>query len=167
MDDETGISTKEFTQLSYEHLNRYIKLANQKASILLTAQLAYIAIFANTLSQVQISQDITVQVLGIGTVVIAAGAAYFAARTVYPDTPDKEDGGLMLWGSILEYERDGYKQRIIGDDSGDLLSELLDENYQLAKVAHKKYDRLRNSLLLTGAMVFSSIILGGYIIYLS
>jgi hypothetical protein len=166
MPDRDGIPTDEFSMLTYEHLNSYIKLANQKASILLTAQLAYIAIFSGMLKDAWISTDLVFQVVAIVTVTISMAAAYFAARTVYPDTPDTSEG-LILWESILDRELVDYKNEIREEnDEDDFLGELLDENYQLARVANRKYNHLRYSLLLTGGMVASSMVVGMYLVYL-
>jgi hypothetical protein len=163
-EEHTGISTKEFSRLTYEHLNSYIKLANQKASILLTAQLAYLAISANALNKGLIMENKQIQIISVVTALTSAGAAYFAARTVYPDTPDTTQG-LLLWESILENRAEEYQQIILENDPDDFLIELLDENYQLARVADTKYNHLRNSLRLTGVMVLLSLFLGAYVLY--
>jgi len=51
-EDHSGISKEDFSLLIHRHLNKYITLADNKASILLSAQLAFIGLSANFLNNV-------------------------------------------------------------------------------------------------------------------
>lgn len=158
-----NLDNKEFSRLTQNHLNGYIKLANQKASILLTAQLAFLGIFISTLRRPGIGDDKTLLWMTILTILSALTAALFAARTIYPNTPET-NRGLLLWYSIKQKGLSQYKSEINDADSEVLLDELIEENFQLAKVADEKYKNLRYSIQSTGVMVFSSLLVGAAIL---
>lgn len=81
----------------------------------------------------------------------------FAGLIVYPRTPETPQG-LMLWDSIVEMNNQSYHDSVQELDDNEVLKELIDENYQLAKVASKKYRNLRYGLIAIGIMVALSIL---------
>ncbi|UHH25672.1 Pycsar system effector family protein [Halobacterium noricense] len=153
----------EFSKLTKDHLNSYIKLANQKASILLTAQLAFLGIFINGLRQPTLKEDQLLLVVTTLTAISAVIAAFYAARTIYPNTPETTQG-LLLWDSIVEKGLDKYKEEIVSADEDAYIDELIEENYQLARVSKKKYQNLRFSIISTGMMVLFSLFVGSILL---
>ena len=164
MMNEEEISQKEFIRLTQDHLNSYIRLANQKASILLTAQLAFLGLMGNFLKQTWAVSNSTFQFAFLAAVVAALISIFFAAATVYPNTPETSQG-LILWSSITAKGPKKYKRLLQEKERVDLYNEILDENYQLAEVADSKYSRLRRSILWTGAMVVMSVFGGAYFLF--
>lgn len=163
-ENKDGISHTEFAKITRQHLNEYIKLADQKSSILLSAQIAYIGLTGNFIqSSWRTSPDIH-HVLSIVTLLSAIGAGLFAGRVVYPKTP-KTKQGLILWESIAERTGPEFRSEILAKSQGELRNELIDENHKLAKVSTEKYDNLRWSLRMTAITVLISVIWGGLVIF--
>lgn len=135
-----------------EHQNRYIELADNKASILLTAQLAFMGLFVNALFTITIESSVV-----WWTSLIAGGlnvaAIFLSGWVVYPRTP-RPDTGLIFWENITEFDSsDAYQDQIEGLDKDQSRRLLIEENYNLASVASSKYRFLRLSLIATGGMV--------------
>ncbi len=153
------IAHEEFVMLTHDHLNKYIKLANQKASILLTAQLAFLGLVGGSLTKIWQQTSQGTKFIIILTVISTVLATFFAARTIYPNTP-KTKQGLILWDSIVDKGKNRYREAVEESSREDLHKELLDENFQLSKVAKSKYTQLRRSILATGGMVIGAILSG-------
>ncbi|MDT3437954.1 Pycsar system effector family protein [Haloarcula sp. 1CSR25-25] len=147
----------QFVEKTHEHLNEYINLADRKASVLLTALLAYLALYANVAAPVWSTSSICFKLLTALVGVAGLFGIGFAGWTVYPRTPETPQG-LMLWDSITDMSNDSYRESLQDLDANGVVEELIDENYQLAKVASKKYQYLRFALIATGVMVILSIL---------
>lgn len=143
---------EEFAERTQDHLNEYIKFADKKSSILLTAQLAFIGLYANIIRNGWEGANCTFKTLSVVTVLTGLGAIGLAGWTVYPRTPDTEEG-LMLWKTIVNMGEETYIESVSSLDSDSVFNEILEENHKLAVVADRKYKYLRLSLILTGAMV--------------
>jgi len=150
---EGGVETAEFVLTVQEHLNQYIELADRKASILLSALIAYLGISFGVISSTWIGSGLIYKIASVVTVGTALFAVTFAAGAVYPNTP-KTPQGLILWDSIADWTREQYMDEIFSKSEEDLLEELIDENYQLAEVNVKKYSRVKYAILCTGITVF-------------
>jgi len=90
---------------------------------------------------------------------MVSAAAFFAAKAVYPNTPET-DQGLILWTSIVDKGRDKYLKEIQAKSDEELLEEVIDENHKLAEVTDGKYSDVRWTLRLTGVTIILSIISG-------
>jgi hypothetical protein len=161
--EEDGISHVEFATQTRQHLNKYIKLADQKSSILLSAQIAYIGFTGNFIQSSWMSSSGCLRILSVLTLLSAIGAVAFAGRVVYPKTP-KTKQGLFLWESIADRTGPAFRKEILAKTQDELRDELIDENHKLAKVSTRKYYNLRWSLRMTAITVMISIILGGLVI---
>lgn len=166
MDSESGgpqnekpksLSKAEFAKLTHGHLNDYIKLADRKASLLLSAHIAYLGLVTTVISSNFQSSPWIFKVSSSVTVLFAALATVFATKAVYPNTPETPQG-LILWESIVQSTSDEFRDNIRGKDDDELLTELIDENYALAEVADGKYDDVRKALWCTGVTVISTIV---------
>lgn len=160
---EDGISHTEFATLTRQHLNEYIKLADQKSSILLSAQIAYIGLTGNFIQSSWAEDPAYVKALSILTLLSAIGAVAFAGRVVYPKTPETKQG-LILWESIADRTTIEFRSEILSKTPNELRNELLDENHKLAKVGTEKYYNLRWSLRMTAITIIISIIWGGAVL---
>lgn len=160
-EQDEEISLHEFIRISYEHQNTYIKLADQKASLILTAHVAYLGLFLNFAGNLWPKASVCLKILIIYTLIAIVGVVAFAARAVYPSTPETPTG-LILWESIVNQSMEEYRYEILSHRSRDeLLVELTDETYQLAQAADNKYINIRYSMFLMCVVVFGSIVIAG------
>lgn len=154
------MSRREFVYNTKDHLNTYIKQADQKASILLTAQLAFLGLFANALNTLSISNQVWVRNFAYLSGVAGLIAVFLAGWAVYPRTPKKETG-FILWDNIRQYGSESVFRSAVHDlEKEDIVDEVIDENYKLAKVAKDKYWFLKLSLIATAGMVILAVIAG-------
>lgn len=161
-----GIERSEFAKLVHGHLNKYISLADNKASILLSALVAYLGISLSVIGSSWADLTGEFKILSGLTVITALAAVYFSAKAVYPNTPETPQG-LILWDSITAKDREEYQSEIMEKPEKRLLEELIDENYKLAEVSVKKYTRVRRALLFTGATVALAIFTVSVFLYLA
>lgn len=134
------------------HLNTYIKLADQKASILLSGQLVFIGLYLNWLDPVIL--DNKYLLLSNSLVFFTFLIAILSAGSVIMPRTHDSDNGLFLWESILDREdAEDYKSDLRDMSQDEVFSEVLSVNYQLAQVATRKYRALRWALGFSAAMV--------------
>jgi hypothetical protein len=159
------MTKQEFVSSVREHLNWYIKMADQKASILLTAQLAFLGLFANALGTLFPTSSVWFQAFAVLSAVSGLFGVFLAGWVVYPRTP-KPEKGFVFWENIREYDSvEAYGESLheLGDEG--IVDEEINENYELAQVAKQKYSYLRWSLRSTAAMVGLAVLSG--MIYLA
>lgn len=156
---------EQLAERTLSHLNTYIGAADQKASILLTAQFAFLGFSATIVNDILSGTSRCFQIAAVLGAASGLIGAAFAGSVVYPRTP-KAETGFVFWEHILEFESRSEFQDAFGElDSDEALNELTKQNYSLAKVADRKYDHLRWSLLATAGMVVFAVVAVG--IYLS
>lgn len=142
------ISHSQFVERTHDHLNGYIKFADQKASLLLTAHIAFLGLYATVIESNWLAEGVFFKVTTTLMLLFSLASAALAGWTVYPRTPETQQG-LMLWNSINEKSIDQYKSEVRKLDDDKIVEELLDENYQLSNVAVAKYKSLRVALIFT------------------
>lgn len=114
------MSKLEFVYNTKDHLNTYIKQADQKASILLTAQLAFLGLFANALKALSISNQIWVRNFAYASGVAGLIGVFIAGWTIFPRTP-KQETGFIFWDNIREYEsEEEFRESTSELDEGDI-----------------------------------------------
>ncbi|GGN17940.1 Pycsar system effector family protein [Halarchaeum nitratireducens] len=156
-DLDSDLTAAEFSQLVRDHQNTYIRVADQKASILLSGLVAYLGLSLSVIGTNMGQKGILFLIFAGGSVLSALVAIYFAASAVYPNTPSTPQG-LVMWESIVEKGEERYRDTIRSKTSEELLDELIDENYQLAAVNNTKYQQVRLALLSTIPTVICGII---------
>ena len=129
-------------------------MADRKASLLLTAHVAYLGLMANAKNSNWQGATVDFKLFSSAVVLSAAFAGIFEAKAVYPKTLQR----LILWESIVQRSSEEYRREIRGKSGESLLRELIDKNYKLAEVADGKYDDVRNALWCTGVTVISTLI---------
>lgn len=145
---KTELTAVQFSQLVRDHQNEYIRVADNKASILLSGLVAYLGLSLNAIGSNLGEEGAFFLWIAGGSVLSALVAIYFAASAVYPNTPQTPQG-LVMWESIVEKSEQGYRETIHTKDPDQLLDELIDENYQLATVNDTKYKQVRRALQAT------------------
>ncbi|WP_119815050.1 Pycsar system effector family protein [Halalkaliarchaeum desulfuricum] len=143
----------DFSAQTLSHLNEYIKFADQKASVLLTGQLAFLGLFVTVLDGNWAGADVEFKILAAMTIGATLLAGVFAGWVIYPQT-EPSGGALLFWENINAKCLDDYESEIKGLDEDAMLGELIEENYLLAEVASNKYWRLKVSLVSTAGIVF-------------
>ncbi|WP_181691546.1 Pycsar system effector family protein [Natronomonas sp. LN261] len=146
--NEADITAVQFSQLVRDHQNSYIRVADNKASILLSGLVAYLGLSLSVIGTNFGCEG----VLFLGAAGVSVSSAvigiYFAASAVYPSTPSTPQG-LIMWESIVKKGEKGYRETIRSKSSDELLNELIDENYKLATVNNTKYQQVRRALQAT------------------
>jgi len=149
-------SPTDFSTQTLSHLNKYIKFADQKASVLLTGQLAFLGLFVNFLDQIWPGPGIEFRILSALTIGATLVAVVLAGWVIYPQT-DPSGESLLFWENIKSKSIDDYEIKIKDLDEGSALDELIEENHLLAEVASSKYWRLKISLISTaGTVLFAT-----------
>jgi hypothetical protein len=156
-----------FVYAVQSHLNTYIKVADQKASILLTAQLAFLGLFSNALRTLFSDTGLLFHSLATLTAVAALAGIFLAGWVVYPRTqPPDVDEGFFFWNDILDYSSaTSYGDALAELEDDRIHDELTSENYTLAEIAQEKYYYLRCSLRATAAMVVFASLAGGLYLF--
>lgn len=152
----TVLTQEELLQRTLSHLNEYIHAADRKASILLTAQLTFIALYANVIITIRNDIGFWVTLITGGSVFFGICAGFLSLLVIYPRT-SKPPKGYLLWTKIDDLGLDDYQSGIKAMDENDLFNELTVTNYELSRVATKKYSRLRLSLIATIPMILLAI----------
>jgi hypothetical protein len=153
----SGISGGELGKGTKSHLNKYIGLADQKASLLLTGQLAFLGLTATTLNELVSVDGGLSELFVVLTVVSGVAAILLSISVVYPRTP-KAKKGVIFWENIIQYDSpDEFEAAFVDLDDSERLNRIVVQNYYLAKVASKKYCYLRWALRATIAMILFSV----------
>jgi hypothetical protein len=150
---------RKFVERTHTHLNHNIKLADQKASILLTGNIAFLALYSNFIELNWGSGSFIFKIVSVLTICVGLAGIALAGWTVYPRTP-QETGSLMYWGAIHMRSFDEYQNECQNLNEELLFDEMINENYNLALVAAKKFHHFRMALLFTGIMIILAIMSG-------
>jgi hypothetical protein len=156
-----------FVYAVQDHLNTYIRAADKKASILLTAQLAFLGLSLNALRTLFPNTGTGFRILAVLGGLSGVAGIFLAGWVVYPRTqpPDTAEG-FFFWDDILEHATAAdYNEALseLGDE--DVQDELTSENYALAGIAQEKYYYLRWSLRATAAMILLSVVAVGIYLF--
>lgn len=158
-EDPNTITKSEFVLMVHDHLNQYIQLADSKSSLLLSAQIAYLGLFGNIVRTLWQNSGNWFKISVAFTAASLILAVLFAALAVYPRDPETNQG-LIFWQSILRQNERSYRLAVLDASGEDLLHEVIDENYALAKVSDGKYDNVRRTMVFTGSGIFFSFVTG-------
>jgi len=143
----------DFSTQTLSHLNEYIKFADQKASVLLTGQLAFLGLFVNFLNKNWAGAGIEFKIPAAVTIAATLLAGVFAGWVIYPQTRPSGEA-FLFWENINAKSLNDYESEVKDLDEDAMLRELIEENHLLAKVASNKYWRLKISLVSTAGTVF-------------
>lgn len=156
-----------FVYAVQNHLNTYIRAADQKASILLTAQLAFLGLSLNALRTLLPNTGIGFKSLAVLGDLSGLAGIFLAAWVVYPRTqPPDTDEGFFFWDDILDHPTAvdyGKELSELGDEG--IQDELMSENYALAEIAREKYYYLRWALLATAVTIVLSVTAAGISVF--
>lgn len=144
------MKSSELLQLSHNHVNGYIKSADQKASILLGGLLTFLGLFLNIIDNVWSQLEVLTQFfigLSVACVIITIG---LLSLVISPRVGGEIKKGYIYWGNILEHNnKDEFVDEVSGLDDSDITSELGEEVYSVSRIADVKYKWLNRALLST------------------
>lgn len=149
----SSFSADDLATETKSHLNKYIGLADQKASLLLTGQLAFLGLSTTALTEVFSIDGSLFEVLAILTIASGISGILLSIGVIYPRTP-KAEKGFIFWGNIVEYDSpEAFQDGFHDLEAPERLDNLVTQNYYLADVASRKYCWLRWALRATVLMV--------------
>jgi len=146
-------TAEDLVKRTHTHLNTYITTADQKASILLTAQFAFLGFYGSGVSEIWKMATPEFKLLSGLTIASGLIAAVLAGLVVYPRSPKGGEEGLVFWESIIRKTQSEFEHDVSKLDDENALRELIEQNHSLAKVADKKYRFMRYALITTAIMM--------------
>ncbi len=159
----TDYSPEDLTQKTHSHLNTYITSADQKASILLTAQFAFVGFYSSGVSNVWTNSSSCFKLFSGLTISAGLIGAILAGAVVYPRSPKGDENGLMFWESISNQSQSEFVSNVTSLSNADALEEVVSQNHTLAGVAETKYKFARFALIATAVTVgFAALSAGSY-----
>lgn len=159
----TDFSSEELAKRTHTHLNNYITTADQKASILITAQFAFLGFYSGGIGNIWSSTTFCFKLFSGLSIVTGLIAAVLAGWVIYPRSPQGEENGLMFWESISAKAQSDFVSDVNELSDPDALDELIKQNHSLAQAANSKYKFTRLTLLATAVSVgFASLSMGVY-----
>lgn len=149
------IDGEDLLQVSHEHVNSYIRSADQKASILLTAQIAFLALSVNTVSGSWPYLSHYVQIFGYLFIFFGLISVFFSGWVIFPRLEKPSSKGAIFWEHIDSFESaDEFNKHLSHIEEEAALLEYSTEVYNVSRIAIEKYSWLRRSLITSSIMVF-------------
>lgn len=148
-------------------MNTYIKSADRKASILLTAQFAFIGLYVNAVSNIWSEVGIFLQAVGAAILLTTVFGILFAGIVIYPRRAGVKERGYIYWEYVLEHSSGNEFANSIDDlEEEDAMNAISMSVYSLSAVADRKYRFLRYSLITLSFLLYL-IVLWSAVFFLS
>ncbi|SDL43591.1 hypothetical protein SAMN04487922_13418 [Bacillus toyonensis] len=152
----TGEKLFDYNKHNLVYIGEYIKLADQKASIVLTINVALIGFFINYLKEADWNKSPVSKVfliIGILTLVLSAGYALF--KVLWPRY-NSNTSEYMSWGGIAAYSNpDDYVNKLRESEETVFFDDMAKQNLAVAKICAVKYKFLKCSYFafVTGILI--------------
>lgn len=129
------------------YISEYIKLADQKASILLTINIALIGFFFNYLKTEGFNENVIFKSFIISGLFLLITSSYIILIKIIWPRYNSNTNEYMSWGGIASFE-DGhyYTRKLINRESDQFITDMAEQNYALAKICKTKYKFLKISM---------------------
>ncbi|WP_420182078.1 Pycsar system effector family protein [Haloarcula sp. KBTZ06] len=121
-----------------------IRSADQKASMLLTGQFAFLGLFANVVAPIWKDGGPTFHRLTALTTIAAFGSILAAAVVVFPR---EGDGDLLYFAENADKNKEKYVEEIMELDAENRSKELLRSDHSLSTIANRKHSYVRISVI--------------------
>ncbi|KOO43082.1 hypothetical protein [Priestia koreensis] len=140
------------------YISDYIKLADQKASVLLTVNIALIGFIFNFLKKSDLNINIINKVFIIlGVISLIISGSIIILKIIWPRY-NLDANHYMSWAGISAHSNeDIYIDKVVNKEFTDFVQDMLKQNFDLAIVCKAKYKFLKIStwffiigLLVTG-----------------
>lgn len=142
------------------YLNEYIKLADTKAGVALSANLLILGFFGNEARKLDICWNSLQNVgLHVGVLLLLPSLYFFIWKVIWPRYSTNQNQYLS-WGGIGSFSNSTkYSQKLYDVGEKKLIEDMGKQNYEIAKVCIKKYKNLK--------IGFSTMSIGAFIVSLS
>ena len=156
----------EFTKLSFENLNRHIRLADNKAKFILSLDLAIISgisaiaydYFSNEPNIFSNESKIVILFLSINTLLVL----YSLFNTVFIINPrlskSNNPSAMLYWDRITDISLTDLEQEYQSASHDKLNRELVAQIYFYSKVASDKYLKVRNAIFSMLSAIITAIV---------
>lgn len=153
------MNNEDLLELSHNHINGYIKVADQKASILLSGQLAFLALSLNLIPSKWGNLHVTLLILICLTLLVISSSILFSILTVLPREGSDGKEGAIYWNDIRAHgNSDQFVQYVSQLDEDAVVQELGEDVYNISKIAKRKYEYLKISIILTVIFLLLSLV---------
>lgn len=134
-------------EITHNHLNTYIKLADQKASILLSGQIAIIVLVLSQLRNIRTSlSDLTLILISL-SILAALVSIAFSIATIAPREESDQSKGFIYWEEIRIYDNSTeFADAVKCLDDSAIIEEMSTDVYNLSEITSKKYGHLNKSI---------------------
>ncbi|NQY80885.1 MAG: hypothetical protein HRT47_11280 [Candidatus Caenarcaniphilales bacterium] len=156
----------EFTKLSFENLNRHIRLADNKAKFILSLDLAIISgisaiaydYFSNETNIFSLECKFVMALLAVNTVLILY-SLFNTVSIINPRLSKANNPSAMLyWDRITDMDLPELENEYQNASHEKLHSELVAQIYFYSKVASDKYLKVRNAIFSMLSAVVTTIL---------
>ena len=138
----------DFQQQMFFNMLEQAKFADQKASILLAGLGILGTIFINDINW---TGDITGKFVAVTLIIVFCGVLLFLLSAIYPryDKLAKEfESRLLDRDALQKFDQEAYSKKIQSLQDEDLLKELSLQTILLAKIACRKFNRIKLAIYL-------------------
>lgn len=139
----------EYHKSNLIYIGEYIKLADQKASILLTINIALIGFLFNYLKTNDLPENVFCKIsLPIGVSILIVTAILIISKIIWPRYVSNKDY-YMSWSGVAAYDSStDYSSVLKNTEKEKFLDDMAEQNHAIAKVCEKKYFWLKISSFL-------------------
>lgn len=138
---------EDLLKTAHDHINNYIKFADQKASVLVSGQIALIVVVLNIMSNTWSDLLKLTQILVSGSIILASLSILLSIMTIYPREESDQTYGYIYWEEIQNFEnQDAFCDSLRDLNDDEIIQEMSDDVYNIAKIAQSKYKWLKRSL---------------------
>lgn len=145
----------EFTKLSFENLNRHIRLAENKAKFLLSLDLAVIsgisALAYNNSSELHVHSFYSIQMLVFSLFVLSLLllfiSCFYTVLIIVPkSSPQNNPSKLLYWGQVAKHDLEHIQELYWNSSEEDKMKELINQIYFYSKTATQKFEHVKTSI---------------------
>lgn len=150
----------EFTKLSFENLNRHIRMADNKAKFILSLDLAVISGLITLVFQIK---DFDFMSVPGALLALSFVCIFFSfVSTIFIISPivayKCATSEMLYWSNIEKQDKDNLAILYKNLDEDQMMDELVDQIYFYSFHASEKYRKVKTAIYLTFAAVFCAII---------
>ncbi len=154
----------EFTKLSFDNLNRHIRLADNKAKFLLSLDLAVISglsafafKFFPLISKSQNFLCITI-IFSIAIISLMSSLFYTVLIITPKNNPKNNPSKMLYWGQIAKIKIEDLQNKYWQTSNEEKMKELINQIYFYSLTATEKYNRVKFALISLSVSILATII---------
>jgi hypothetical protein len=145
----------EFTKLSFENLNRHIRLAENKAKFLLSLDLAVIsgmsALAYNNSTALHIkslysAESLVLSLFTLSLLLLFISCFYTVLIIIPKSSPKNNPSKLLYWGQVAKLELEHIQELYWESSEEEKMKELINQIYFYSKTATQKFEHVKASI---------------------